>query len=106
MEESINVVVKDSQQDEVSDEEEEEVTSHEHNVTRDVPEKGTNIIKTPEDEQVDVPTSKRPSTRIHKYHPIENVIINLNEEITTKSKEVMANMCFISKMNQNMSNKP
>lgn len=47
--EYINVVVDYSLSDEVSEEWEEEVTSQEHNVTPDVPNKGADIIYTLED---------------------------------------------------------
>lgn len=70
MTESINVVVDDSQPNEMNEEEEEEeVTSHEQDVTPNVPDKETNIIKTSEDEDskgvdVNIPINKGPSIRI------------------------------------------
>lgn len=87
-----------------SDEEEKDyITINEKNGTLDVPKKETDIVQTPEVEDSEdgddnVSTNKGQYVRIQKYHPIENVIGDLNEGIITRSKEVIANMCFISKI--------
>lgn len=41
--------------------------------------------------------SKGPSIITHKYHSIEN-LIGINERIITGSKEIFANMSFVSKV--------
>ncbi|MCH83694.1 gag-pol polyprotein [Trifolium medium] len=43
------------------------------------------------------PTLKGPSIRIQKNHPKELIIENLDEGITTRSKDVISNFCFDSK---------
>lgn len=67
--ESINLVVDDTPPDGTSDQNEDDVTSHEQNVTPDVPNKGIDLIHTPEDEDSEygedkVPTNKGSSIRI------------------------------------------
>lgn len=41
--------------------------------------------------------NKVTSIRIHKYHPKELIIGNPNEGITTRSRDVILNACFVSK---------
>lgn len=84
-------------------EEEDYMFKNEQNVTPDVSNKDTNIVQTPkvedyEDGEDNVSINKRPSVRVHKYHPIENMIGDLNEGIITISNELIANMCFIFKI--------
>ncbi|MCH87109.1 gag-pol polyprotein, partial [Trifolium medium] len=43
-------------------------------------------------------TSKGPSTRIQKIHPQDLIIGQLDHGITTKSREVVSNSCFVSKI--------
>lgn len=76
---------------------------NEQNVTRDMSNKDTDIIQNPEvedfeDGEDDVLTNKGSSVKIKKYHPIENVIGYLNEGVIIRFKEVISNMCFISKI--------
>src|ERR1044072_9249299 len=53
------------------------------------------------DEVVDVSTpspNKGPSTRIQKMHPQDNIIGSPSEGVHTRSRKLIANACFISKV--------
>ena len=53
------------------------------------------------DEVVDVSTpspNKGPSTRIQKMHPQDNIIGSPSEGVQTRSRKLIANACFISKV--------
>lgn len=42
--------------------------------------------------------NKGPWIKVQKDHPIENIIRNLNKGVVTRSKESIANSCFIFKV--------
>lgn len=103
------MVVDDTQHDEVS-EEEEGITSPESNVKPDVLNKGTNIIlitgyEDLEDVEVEVPTKKGPSTRIQKYHSIENVIGISMKTSSPNPKKLLLTCVLSPKLNPKMSKK-
>lgn len=84
MMESINVVIDDTFEDKQEDED-------------DVPHKECDI----ESERTNSENSqinKGLSIRIQKDHSIKNGIGNLNERVITRSIEMVANLCFISKV--------
>ena len=43
-------------------------------------------------------TNRNPSIRILKDHPTDLIIGNLNEGVKTRSREVVSNACFVSKL--------
>lgn len=101
--ESIIEVIDGILQIETSDEEEVYTLKKEKNMTPDVSRKGNNIMWNSEiedsgGEEENSKTNKVPSTIIHKYHPLENIIGNLNEGVMSISRYVIANIYFISKI--------
>src|ERR1044072_652923 len=53
------------------------------------------------DETVDVSSpspNKGPSTRIQKMHPQDNIIGSPSEGVLTRARKLIANACFISKV--------
>ncbi|MEX5523356.1 hypothetical protein, partial [Bacillus cereus] len=51
-----------------------------------------------EKEDKDITPNKAPSIRVQKNHPQENIIGNLQEGVTTRSRSIIAHSCFISKI--------
>ncbi|MCH97661.1 retrovirus-related pol polyprotein from transposon tnt 1-94, partial [Trifolium medium] len=45
----------------------------------------------------DPQVNKGPSTRVQKNHPQELIIGDLNQGVTTRSRDVVSNSCFVSK---------
>lgn len=88
---------------ETSNEEEDYILKNQQNVAPDVPSKVNDIMRNSEvedsdEEEENTLTNKGTDVKIHKYNPIENVTRNINEGIITKSKDVIANMCCIFKV--------
>lgn len=100
--ESINVVVDDSPDDKegVSDEEVEDIAAQPDAVPN-APGIESSILSDDDDDDDEptVPTfNKNPSIRIQKMHPRENIIGSLNKGVTTRSRELISNSCFISQV--------
>ncbi|MCH87106.1 retrovirus-related pol polyprotein from transposon tnt 1-94 [Trifolium medium] len=96
--ESINVIIDDLYEEEkiVEDDEDEEAPQG-TDVTTNVPNKTSDIVEDSFNSETPRP-NKVPSTRVQKNHPIENVIGNPYEGVKTRSREEIANSCFISKI--------
>ncbi|XP_050878188.1 uncharacterized protein LOC127082006 [Lathyrus oleraceus] len=94
--ESINVVVDDSILVKGTDVNEDIGTSSQQtNAFENVEDIKSNIEPT-RTESDNLQANKGPSIRIQKDHPKELIIKNLNEWITTISKDVISNACFVS----------
>ncbi|PNX62602.1 gag-pol polyprotein, partial [Trifolium pratense] len=97
MMESINVVVDDSDTTSADPAEETDVitpvpTLDDDQTEPEPDQHSESVTETPR-------PNKGPSTRIQKNHPLELVIGNPNQGITTRrSKEAISNSCFISKI--------
>ncbi|WJX83468.1 hypothetical protein P8452_66129 [Trifolium repens] len=93
MMESINVVIDDCS-DNVPDVDPDVDTSHpkpEDSEVVEIPEKT--------DQQEDVtPVNKGPSVRVQKNHPKELIIGSPESGVMTRSREVVSNACFVSKV--------
>jgi len=97
MTKSINVAVDDSPSEKRTDVEEDVGTSHQQ---IDAPEIEADIQQNDEAASIEPynpQTNKEPSTTIQKNHPKELIIGNLDQGITTRSREVISNSCFVSK---------
>jgi hypothetical protein len=93
MMESINVVIDDCS-DNVPDVDPDVDTSHPQ------PE-DSEVVEIPEktDQQEDVtPVNKGPSVRVQKNHPKELIIGSPESGVMTRSREVVSNACFVSKV--------
>jgi len=97
MMESINVVVDDSHESR-SDVEEDVGASYLQNDDPVMEEETTPNNEDAETEAGDPQTSKGPSIRTQKDLPKDLIIGNLNQGITTGSREVRSNSCFVSKI--------
>jgi hypothetical protein len=98
--ESINVAIDDVFEDRVPDVDPDVETSiQETNVPLQVNESEPEKDDSEEAEQDQTSTSKGPSIRVHKNHPQDLIIGNLDQGITTRrSVGVIANSCFMSKI--------
>lgn len=95
--ESINIVVDDSTIEKVTDVDEDVGTSSQQS---NVPENESDFesnIKPASTEPDNPQANKDPSIRIQKNHPKELIIGNLDEGITTRSRDVISNSYFVSK---------
>ena len=96
MMESINVIVDDrgwNDEDNVL----EDVTTSPDDISIDTTDRRTDTTLAQakaEPSQV----NKGPSIRIQKDHPKELIIGDLNEGVTTRSREIISNSCFVSKV--------
>jgi len=91
---STNIVVNDSLVENDADVEDDVGTSSQQSdAPEDVPDIESNI----ESDSSEVQINKGTSIRIQKDPPKDLILRNLNEGITTRSKDVISNSCFISK---------
>jgi hypothetical protein len=93
----INVVVDESHENR-SDVEEDVVASYLQKDDLGMEEQTAPSNKDTKTEADDPQTSKGPSIRIRKNHPKDLIIGNLDQEITTRSRELISNSCFVSKI--------
>ncbi|XP_057444286.1 uncharacterized protein LOC130736472 [Lotus japonicus] len=98
MMESINVVVDDTANERTGQAHDEDDLPYEcTNVEPDEP-----AIQFPNEQENTVSqlpvATKEPSIRIQKIHPKENIIGDLNDGVITRSRDLVSNACFISKI--------
>ncbi|XP_050888771.1 uncharacterized protein LOC127093921 [Lathyrus oleraceus] len=97
MMESINIVVDDSIiEKEIDVEKDVGTPSQMNDALEDVADIESNTESAGTKSEVNQ-ANKGPSIRIQKDHPKELIIVNLNEGITTGSREVVSNSCFVYK---------
>src|ERR1044072_8852386 len=107
MMESINVVVDDmpEEKDRIIEEDDDQITNHElaeeSDTGPDVMTEGPTSGPSGEAETNGIVSStpnKGPSIRIQKMYPQDNIIGNASEGVTTRSRKLIANACFISQV--------
>ena len=105
MMESINIMVDDSIiENEIDVEEDVRISSQMNDTLEDVADIKSNTESVGIESEVNQ-ANKGPSIRIQKDHPKELIIVNLNEGITTGSREVVSNSCFVYKFEPKNINK-
>ena len=95
MMESINVIVDDAGYEKGTDAENDnffEEAEAENDVVDIIHDTGLTEV-----ECVDTPTKRASSIRVQKNHPVDNIIGNPNAGVTTRSREIISNACFISR---------
>ena len=65
--------------------------------TTDIPVKSEEVQETPPECEVDA-SNKVPSIRIQKDHPKDFIIGDPNSGVTTRSRGISSNSCFVSKV--------
>src|ERR1044072_1956825 len=108
MMESVNVVVDDIPEikERVIEDDDEPINNSEESEKSSASKDVTTCGPTSEpplmvDETVDVSSpspNKGPSTRIQKMHPQDNIIGSPSEGVLTRARKLIANACFISKV--------
>src|ERR1044072_7966291 len=107
MMESINVVVDDmpEENERIIEKDDDQIPNHElaeeSDTGPDVMTGGPTSGPSGEAETNDIVNStpnKGPSIRIQKMHPQDNIIGNVTEGVTTRSRKLIANACFISQV--------
>ncbi|MCI32133.1 gag-pol polyprotein [Trifolium medium] len=97
MMESINVVIDDLPTDSVTNVEPDVETFIQQTENSEDEENSESNIERTSSESGNSQANKGPSIRIQKNHPKELIIGNPDQGVTTRSRDMVTNSCFVSK---------